>query len=249
MSVRLIDRTRDTDWSAEISLTAMPGGGATAADYSGMPESITITAPATEAAFVLTAVADDPFDHGETIVLGFRQPLPSGIIAGDPNTATVTIIDPGTERATDREVLEALYHATGGPEWRNSTNWLSAAPISEWFGVETDENSRVTSLDLRENSLIGRDPTRAGPVGATPIAGSRVQQPERGHPAGTATTAALDSEPDGHLGLRSRGCGVSTVAGDPRIYLLLSVLSPGRTEDVIVPPAREPRAAHRLLAP
>jgi len=165
VSVRLIDRTGDMDWSAEIALTAMPGGGATAADYSGVPESITITAPAAEATFVFTAVADDPFDHGETVVLGFRQPLPSGIIEGDPNTARVTIIDPGTEGATDREVLEALYHATGGPEWKNSTNWLSADRTSEWFGVETDGDSRVTSLDLTQNRLIGRIPPALGRLG------------------------------------------------------------------------------------
>ncbi len=164
VSVRLIDRTGDTGWSAEIALTAMPGG-ATAADYSGVPESVTITAPAIEAAFVFTAVADDAFDDGETIVLGFQQPLPSGIIDGDPNTATVTIIDPGTEGATDREVLEALYHATGGPEWKNSTNWLSADPTSEWFGVETDGGSRVTSLDLTQNRLIGRIPPALGRLG------------------------------------------------------------------------------------
>ncbi len=28
--------------------------------------------------------------------------------------------------AADREALEALYHATGGPDWSNRTNWLSA---------------------------------------------------------------------------------------------------------------------------
>ena len=26
---------------------------------------------------------------------------------------------------SDREVLEAFYHATGGPDWFFSTNWLS----------------------------------------------------------------------------------------------------------------------------
>ena len=165
VSVRLIDRTGNVDWSAEIALTAEPGGGATGADYSGVPESVNITAPATEAAFVFTAVADDPFDNGETVVLGFQRPLPSGIIDGDPNTATVTIIDPGTKGATDREVLEVLYHTTGGPEWRNSNNWLSSGPMSEWFGVETDENSRVTSLDLTENRLIGSIPPALGQLG------------------------------------------------------------------------------------
>ena len=163
--VRLIDRTGDVDWSAKIPLTAMPGGGATAADYSGVPESVTLTAPATEAAFDFAAVADAPFDSGETVVLGFRQPLPSGFTTGYPATATVTIIDPGTEEVTDREVLEALYHATGGPDWRNNTHWLSAAPISEWFGVETDGNDRVTSLNLTQNRLTGRILPALGQLG------------------------------------------------------------------------------------
>ena len=85
-------------------------------------------APANEGSFVVTAVKDDHFDHSETVVLGFRKPLPTGVTAGSPETATVTIHDPGTEGVTDQEVLEALYHATGGPDWTNRTNWLSDMP-------------------------------------------------------------------------------------------------------------------------
>ena len=78
VTVRLIDQTGDPLRSLAISLTAMPAGGATAADYSGVPESITIMAPRSEASFVVTAVKDESFDDGESIVLGFRRPLPSG---------------------------------------------------------------------------------------------------------------------------------------------------------------------------
>ena len=162
VAVRLIDQTGDPVRSVEIALTAMPGSGATAADYSGVPESVTITAPATEAGFVFTSVKDDPFDDGETVVLGFRRPLPSGVTAGSPETATVTIIDPGTEAMKDREVLEAFFHATGGPEWNNRTNWLSDLPLSEWFGVETDGDGRVTSLSLRDNRLSRTIPPELG---------------------------------------------------------------------------------------
>ena len=162
VAVRLIDQTGDLVRSVTIDLTARTGRGATAADYSGVPEHITIMAPAHEAGFFFTAVADKTFDDGEKVVLGFRQPLPSGVTAGDPDTATVTIIDPGTEGVTDRAVLEALYHTTGGPEWINRTNWLSAAPLSEWFGVVTDGNGRVTSLDLRYNGLSGSIPPSLG---------------------------------------------------------------------------------------
>ena len=156
--VRLIDRTGDVDWSAKIPLTVIPGEGATVADYSGVPESVTITAPATEAGFDFLAVADAPFDTGETVVLGFRQPLPSGLTAGSPDKATVKIHDPGSDALTDREVLEALYHTTSGPNWLRSANWLSTAPLSVWSGVGTDGSGRVTSLSLSRNRMRGTIP-------------------------------------------------------------------------------------------
>ena len=52
----------------------------------------------------------------------------------------------------EREALEALYLATGGPNWRNNDNWLSDAPFGEWYGVETELGS-VTRLDRSDNEL------------------------------------------------------------------------------------------------
>ena len=49
--------------------------------------------------------------------------------------------------------LVALYESTGGDHWGNNTKWLSGTPLSEWLGVETDENGRVTSLSLLANGL------------------------------------------------------------------------------------------------
>ena len=162
VSVRLIDQTGDPVRSVVIALAVMPGGKATAGDYSGVPERVTIAAPENEASFVVTAVKDDLFDPGETVVLGFRRPLPSGITAGHPDTTTVTIEDPGTERVTDREVLEVFSRATGGTGWNHQTNWLSAAPLREWFGVETDGSGQVTGLDLSRNRLRGTIPPSLG---------------------------------------------------------------------------------------
>ena len=59
---------------------------------------------------------------------------------------------------SDREVLEAFYHATGGPDWFFSTNWLSDAPLSEWYGVYTNEAGRVQALVLQSNNLNGPIP-------------------------------------------------------------------------------------------
>ena len=104
----MIDQIGELARSAAVTLTAVPGGGATVADYSGVPQRVTITAPGTEATFVVKAVADNRFEEGETVVLDFRRPLPSGVTAGSPDTAAVTIYDPATGAQMDREELETL---------------------------------------------------------------------------------------------------------------------------------------------
>ena len=62
----------------------------------------------------------------------------------------------------DRAALTSLYIALGGDDWVNSENWLSDEPLSTWYGVTTDLNGRVTSLDLRGNQLSGSIPAVIG---------------------------------------------------------------------------------------
>ncbi|MDE0081131.1 MAG: Ig-like domain-containing protein [Gammaproteobacteria bacterium] len=64
----------------------------------------------------------------------------------------------------DRAALVTLYHATDGPNWRNNTNWLTDAPLDEWYGVNPWENfgGRVGTLDLRLNKLTGTIPPELG---------------------------------------------------------------------------------------
>ena len=58
--------------------------------------------------------------------------------------------------------LTALYNATGGANWRNSTNWLTDEPLWEWYGVHTNSAGRVTAVDLGHNALIGTIPPELG---------------------------------------------------------------------------------------
>lgn len=54
----------------------------------------------------------------------------------------------GVSPCGEREVLEAFYHATGGPDWWGSwAGWLSDLPLGRWRGVSTKEG-RVETLDL-----------------------------------------------------------------------------------------------------
>lgn len=44
----------------------------------------------------------------------------------------------------------------------HATNWLTNAPLSEWFGVEVDGDGRVTGLRLPGNGLSGSIPSSLG---------------------------------------------------------------------------------------
>ena len=57
--------------------------------------------------------------------------------------------------ATDKAALEALYDATDGANWTTSMNWKTAQPLSEWDGITTDTDGRVTRLSLPGNQLTG----------------------------------------------------------------------------------------------
>ena len=64
---------------------------------------------------------------------------------------------------TDRDVLEALYHSAGGPDWDYSWGWLEThEPLDDWHGVETDASGRVTGLSLYDNGLTGEIPPELG---------------------------------------------------------------------------------------
>lgn len=64
----------------------------------------------------------------------------------------------GITVANERAALEAIYRATGGPGWTNNENWLTAAPLGDWYGVTTDTDGRVVQLRLSYNGLSGRIP-------------------------------------------------------------------------------------------
>ena len=59
----------------------------------------------------------------------------------------------------DRDVLVALYNSMDGPNWKNNTYWLSEdRHVDDWYGVNTDEEGRVTDLNLGNNGLKGQLP-------------------------------------------------------------------------------------------
>ena len=69
-------------------------------------------------------------------------------------TAPTNTPTPAFNVDAERAALVAFYNATGGDNWENNDNWLSDAPLGEWYGVTTDEIGRVTILDLSGNDIL-----------------------------------------------------------------------------------------------
>ena len=78
------------------------------------------------------------------------------------STGTPTAQTARSTTQNDRDILIALYNATDGANWSDNTNWLSDEPLGDWFGVTTDINGRVTSLNIWLNNLTGAIPSQLG---------------------------------------------------------------------------------------
>jgi hypothetical protein len=62
----------------------------------------------------------------------------------------------------DSLALVDLYNSTGGPNWVNHTNWLTASPASTWFGISLNGSNRIGSIFLPNNNLVGSLPSSIG---------------------------------------------------------------------------------------
>ena len=93
-----IERGPGADGRA-IPITTTNQGGAVAADYSGVPTSVTFDAGETEQTITFTAAQDTVDDDGESVLLGFGT-LPPGVSAVSPSETTVSIRDDDDPQVT-----------------------------------------------------------------------------------------------------------------------------------------------------
>ena len=82
----------DPDRTVTVPLTHTPVNGAEAADYSGVPASVTFSRGQTSQTFTVSATDDGEDDDGEAVALGFGL-LPTGVTGGAQSTAAVNLVD------------------------------------------------------------------------------------------------------------------------------------------------------------
>ena len=126
----------DPERSVTVPLTATNQDGASSADYSGVPASVTFASGDTEKSFTFAATADEVDDDGESVRLGFGT-LPDGVTAGSTSTTTVSILQAGAADESDPNISDpniqvlfssASYEATEGGADAQVTVLLNSSP-------------------------------------------------------------------------------------------------------------------------
>ncbi len=117
------------DSSLTVTLqTPRPGGGATAADWSGVPSSVMFAPGETRATFTVTATDDTEDDDGESVELSFGS-LPEDLrVDRGPRSTRVRLADDDGDRSVSVRFGASTYTAAEGGAAATVSVLLSAAP-------------------------------------------------------------------------------------------------------------------------
>ena len=126
------------------------------ADLTALGATVQLTAEVRDQNARVMAGATVTWSSGDTSVATVDA---SGLVTGVAEGAATITASAGSASGSavvtvaqvenpDRAALVALYNATDGPNWVNSDNWLTDAPLGDWYGVDTDTSGRVVRLDL-----------------------------------------------------------------------------------------------------
>ena len=142
----------DPERELAIPILAAPTDGATAqgepgADYSGIPESVTIADGATEATFSVAATEDTVDDDGESVALSFGM-LPAGVTATGQTAAAVAITDNDTPS----------WSVTVSPATLIEAGGMSTLTVSTG-GTVTLPGNKTIALALSGTATAGTDYT------------------------------------------------------------------------------------------
>ncbi len=101
-----------------------------------------------------------PADAGAYHLTATNDNVPELTLVRNKITLTTT---PNLCNVSDleKQALVDLYNATNGLNWTNNANWLTDAPVCDWFGV-TVEDDKVKVLKLSNNNLSGSIPSSIG---------------------------------------------------------------------------------------
>ena len=153
--------TTTTRSVAENTASGQNIGAAVTATDADTSDTLTYTLGGTDAADFGIVRSSGQLQTSAALNFETKDSYAVTVSVSDGNGGTDSI-DVTINVTADRAALVALYNATGGADWTNNTNWLTDKALSEWYGVETDEDGRVRELNLNANKLSGEIPAALG---------------------------------------------------------------------------------------
>ena len=142
-----VSLSADPEREVAIAITTTNNDGATAADYSGVPASLTFSSGETAKTFTVTATDDSDEDDGESVTLGFGNTLPAGVSTGTQSTTKVALVD-NDDPSVKVNYGASSYTATEGGTAAAVEVSLSADPEREVaIAITTTNNDGATAAD------------------------------------------------------------------------------------------------------
>ena len=103
----------DAETELIVPLSTTDGGGATSADYSGVPTSVTFAVNANSVSFTFSATQDSVDDDDETVTISFGT-LPTGVAEGTVDETVVSIGDDDAPASVSVMFAAATYAVDEG---------------------------------------------------------------------------------------------------------------------------------------
>ena len=165
----------DPERTVTVPLTVTVQDGASPADYSGVPASVTFNSGEVLKTFTFSATQDDVDDDGESVKLAFGTPLPPSVGAGTVNESTVNIqsktpLTASVESAPPSHNGSNKLHLSGAALQRGAENGLQlqddARPCVHGDGGLA--NRRAPPEPAAEQRLTGRSSSNRTPTATSP---------------------------------------------------------------------------------
>ena len=142
----------DPERTVTIPIETTDLNGATAADYSGVPQNVTFNAGDTSMPFTFAATQDTVDDDGESVRLSFGASLPPGVTAGTPAQATVTITDDDAPTSLTVSFGQSAYTVAESDDTGTANVMENTVEVTVTLSVDPE---RTVTIPIETTDLNG----------------------------------------------------------------------------------------------
>ena len=131
-------------------------GGATSADYTGVPDSVVFNSGVTEQTFTVTAVNDTVNDDDEYIDLAFGM-LPTGVAAGSPSETSIKITDDDFPDAVTVRFEKSSYNVAESDDSTTPDVFENQVELTVTLSADPDRTVHIPLIPANKHGARDAD--------------------------------------------------------------------------------------------